>query len=199
MIRFLLFVLVSGSWLTVFCQPGPVSTPPRPASSPQVVSNEVWLRHIYDMGVDNSGDTLRIGPESRRVLNDASYRKPLYPARYTWPLTVALLKQMEIKKALWFLINIYATDPPSREMALRTVLAYEEVCATDKALLGAFYTYAFMDPQVSTIRNGKLSITRPDVLEGRLKTTREMIAHILNYRQIKRKAGVTGNTARAKS
>ena len=105
---------------------------------------------------------------------------------------------MEIKKALWFLINIYASDPPSREMALRTVMAYEEVCATDKALLGSFYTYAFMDPRVSTIKNGKLSINRPDVLEGRLKTTREMIAHILNYRQTKRKTGMAGNTARAK-
>lgn len=77
-------------------------------------------------------------------------------------------------------------------------MGYEEVCTTDKALLGGLCTYAFMDPRVSTIKNRKLSINRPDVLEGRLKTTREMIAHVLNYRQTKRKAGVAGNTARAK-
>lgn len=83
-------------------------------------------------------------------------------------------------------------------MALRTVVACEEVYATPKALLGAFYTYAFMEPRVSTIRN-QLSINRPDVLEGRLKTTREMIAHVLKYRHNKQKAGVAGNTAGAKS
>lgn len=83
-------------------------------------------------------------------------------------------------------------------MALRTVMAYGQVCATDKALLVGFYTYALMNPRVSTIKNGKLSINRPDALEGRLKTTREMIAPVLNYRQTRPKAGVTGNTARAK-
>ena len=47
-----------------------------------------------------------------------------FPGR---PPAVGLLKQMEIKKTLWFLINIYGSDPPSRETALLTVMAYRQI------------------------------------------------------------------------
>lgn len=186
MIRYVAIVLLSGAGLTAFSQAGPTSATALPPSV-RIVRDDIWLRDLYDLGVDNSGDSLRIGPESRRVLTNANYRQMLYPTHYTWPQTVQLLKQMEIKKALWFLLNIYASDPASRELAIRTVLAYEEVCETDRALLAAFYTYAFMDPAVSAIKNGKLTINRPDLLEAKLKITREMIAYILNYRRIKPK------------
>jgi len=44
------------------------------------------------------------------MLKDSVYRKSVYPEVYTWPAAVGLMNRMELKKAFWYLINLYETD-----------------------------------------------------------------------------------------
>jgi hypothetical protein len=48
----------------------------------------------------------------------------------------------------------------------------------DKILLSTFYTYAFADPEACRILNNKPEIVRPDILEKKLRTTRELVNYI---------------------
>ncbi len=68
-------------------------------------------------------------------------------------------------------------------MVLGTFALYDSLIDMDKALLGAYYTYAFPDPRVCRLKNGKPDIYRPDILEKGLATTREIAGYIWTYRQ----------------
>ena len=56
---------------------------------------------------------------------------------------------------------------------------------SNKILLSTFYTYAFADPGVSRVRNNKPDIFRPDILERKLASLKEIIRHIWYYRDQK--------------
>ena len=68
-------------------------------------------------------------------------------------------------------------------MAVRSVLAYEKVFKMDEILLNTFYTYSFMDPEVSEIKDGIHEITRPDIMEAKLRNVKEIVGYIYSYRK----------------
>jgi hypothetical protein len=152
---------------------------------PMTQADSVWLAHLYEIGVERVGDSLRVSPEARRTFTDSTLRRELYPATYTWQQALILMNRMELKKAFWHLMNLYATetDTERRKLALQTILAYEKLFQTDRLLVAAFYTYTFGDPTVCTIKQNRPVITRPDRLEARLGTLRELVAWVEQYRK----------------
>ncbi len=81
------------------------------------------------------------------------------------------------------MINLYPKSEKDKKMAVRSVLAYEKVFKMDEVLLNTFYTYSFMDPEVSEVKNGIPEITRPDIMETKLKNVKEIVEYIYIYRK----------------
>lgn len=142
-----------------------------------------WLTDQFEMGVEQINDSLFIREEVIKILKDSIYRNSVYPKKYDWPIALKLMKAMDLKKAFWHLINIYMTDTASHSMIIGTVVLYDSLMDMGKMLVNAYYTYAFTDPRVCRIQNGKPDIFRPDLLEKHLNVTKEIIHHIWFYRQ----------------
>jgi hypothetical protein len=95
---------------------------------------------------------------------------------------------MELKKAFWQMINLYQDDTSRRNLVVGSFILYDSLMDMDKVLLNTFYTYAFADPAVCRIKNGKPDIFRPDLLEKKLRITREIIGYIWYYRKNRKPA-----------
>ena len=70
-------------------------------------------------------------------------------------------------------------------MVIGTLVLYDSLVEMDKLLINAYYTYAFTDPRVCRVKNGKPDIFRPDLLEKNLMVTKEIINNVRMYRQRK--------------
>lgn len=146
-----------------------------------------WLSDLTTHGVERKKDSFFVREEVVRLLRDTAYRQTVYPDVYNWPSVTRLLDRMELKKAFWHLINLYQTDSAHRNLVLGTVAVYDSVIDMDKVLLSTYYTYAFTDPRVCRIVNGKPDIFRPDLLERKLRVTREIIGYVWMYRKERQK------------
>jgi hypothetical protein len=144
-----------------------------------------WASDLLDMSVEQKKDSLYIRKDVLLSFKDPALRKSVYPDKYDWQGAIALMKGMELKKAFWQLINIYMEDSSSRSRVMGVFILYDSVLEMDKVLLNAFYTYAFADPRVSRIQNGKAEIIRPDLLEKHLEVTKEIINYIWYNRKMK--------------
>lgn len=83
-----------------------------------------WLADMNDRGVRVSGDSIEINEESDRILRNEDYRKNLYPKEYTWPEAIELLKKQELKKAFWYLLNLYLINDQNKELVIKSMLTY---------------------------------------------------------------------------
>ena len=84
---------------------------------------------------------------------------------------------MDIKLAFWQIINIY---PEKKDTLIKFVLAYDEILPVDEIILASFYTYAFFDPKITNLENGKPKVYRPDLFEDYFRRTKEII-YYLNF------------------
>jgi hypothetical protein len=141
------------------------------------------IEDLYEMGVRKDNDSLYISDESAKAHSDSEYRKILYPETYTWEKALTLIAAIELKKAFWHLINLYPKDQESKEFSVRIILGYDSLFDMERVITSTFYTYAFMDPEIGSIKDGKIDITRPDILEGKLHVVKEMMTYIHAYRQ----------------
>lgn len=144
-----------------------------------------WVNNLTDMGVEANADSFFVKQEVIKAMTDTAYRATLYPAKYNWPLAVALLQKMELKQAFWHLMNLYDTDVEHRPMILGTFVAYDSLMDMAKVLTSTYYTYAFADPRVCRIKNNKPDIFRPDLLEKELMRTKEIVNNIFASRELK--------------
>lgn len=142
-----------------------------------------WFRKLQSMGVETRNDSLIIREEVIKLFADSLYRKSVYPGQYTWTEAVHLLREMELKKAFWHLLNLYETDSANRSYILGTFVAYDSLMSMDKILLSTFYTYAFADPRISRVKNNKPDIFRPDLLEQGLARLKDIITQVWYYRE----------------
>jgi hypothetical protein len=142
-----------------------------------------WMNNLFEMGVETKNDSLYVKEEVIKLFTDSVYRNSVYPQQYKWPRAIALLKQMELKKAFWHLINLYGSDSASNSYVVGTFIAYDSIMPMDKLLLSAYYTYAFADPRVSRVVNNKPDIFRPDLLEQGLNRVKEIIEYVWYYRE----------------
>lgn len=146
-----------------------------------------WASSLLEMSVEQKKDSLFVKEEVLLTFKDSALRKSLYPDKYDWPGAIALMKTMDLKKAYWHLINIYMTDTSSRSKVMGIFILYDSLMEMDNVLLNVFYTYAFADPRVSRIENGKAEIVRPDLLENHLAVIKEIINYIWYSRKEKSK------------
>lgn len=142
-----------------------------------------WLVELAEKGFEIKDDSLIVSKEFQKIRQDSAYRKLLYPETYTWTKTTDLIQTQQLKQAFWFIINLYPKSEKNKEMAVRSVLAYEKVFKMDEILLNTFYTYSFMDPEVSEIKDGIHEITRPDIMEAKLRNVKEIVGYIYSYRK----------------
>lgn len=142
-----------------------------------------WFSNLQEMGVETRNDSMIVREEVIKLFSDSLYRKSVYPPTYTWTEAIKLLREMELKKAFWYMLNLYETDSLNRPYVLGTFMAYDSLMSMDKILLSTYYTYAFADPRVSRVKNNRPEIFRPDLLERGLGRVKDIIAHIWYYRK----------------
>ncbi len=142
-----------------------------------------WISDLYEVGVEQTKDSLKISSDVKKIMLDSNYRKFIYPAKYTLPVVSELMKQMEIKKAIWYLINMYAQDKNTKSLVLQIIVPFEQGMEIDKVLISTFYTYAMTDPQVAKINKGKVEISRPDLLEKKFNAMKELAAAVVAQRK----------------
>ena len=142
-----------------------------------------WIDNMYEIGVVIKGDSIFISEEARRVANDTTYRKFIYRDVYNWQETVYLMKNMQMKIGLWHMINLWDADTANRKYVLEYVLNLDQVLAMDRVLVAVFYTYGLLDAQVGYIKNGRPTITRPDIVEKKLATVNSIVTIVLAERK----------------
>ena len=149
-----------------------------------------WLKELYEPGVSVQADTLLINKEAQRLLNDEQYRQTIYPAKYTWEAATHLIQKQEIKKAIWYFINLYTLNDQNKELIIRSILVYDKVFKMDKVLMSSFYTYSLTDPEIGKIENGHSEITAPHIMEKKLNALKAMLFYLNKYKQ----EGTTADT-----
>lgn len=182
-LRITLLLGVTFLWLLSFGQPQGLM--PIDTTQKSVEHWQKWLTDLNELGVEKKNDSFFVKQEVLLLLRDSDYRISVYPGAYSWQRVTELMNTMELKKAFWHLINLYQTDTSRRNMVVGTFVLYDSLMDMDKILVSTFYTYAFTDPQVCRIINGKPDIYRPDLLEKKLRTTREIINYIWMNRKNK--------------
>lgn len=166
-----------------------MASPVTDSASKQAQNEQVlkWLNDLYVQGVEVREDSIFVSEETTRLLNNKSYRDQVYPASYTWEMTVALIKKQQLKMAFWYMINLYAQSKESKEMVVKSVLTYNAILKMDKIMRSVFYTYALTDPEIGTIDDGHSEITAPHIFERKLQSLKEILFYIESHNQDKLK------------
>lgn len=144
-----------------------------------------WLVDLNDKGIELTEDSIKIGKEFQKVLLDENYRSIIYPKLYTWEQTVKFIEVQDLKKAFWYLINLYPANEANKALVLKSVLAYDQLFKMDEIMVNTFYTYCYLDPEVSIIKEGKPETIHPDILESKLRNVKEIVGYVLNSRKQK--------------
>lgn len=176
--------------LLVFTAPvfGQQKTDSSRLSAEQKIQFTEWLTNLYKPGVEVMGDSVSVSKETSLLMENEAYRNLVFPKTYTWDVTQQLIKKQALKIAFWYLINLYSTDKPNKEVAIRSVVAFNEVFKMDEVLKSVFYTYALVDPEVGSIANGHSEVTAPHILENKLQALKELLLYIEKYNADKGKA-----------
>jgi hypothetical protein len=148
---------------------------------------KAWLDNLYEMGVEDRIDSFFISNEARHAATDTAFRRIVYPDAYTLPGAQRLLQAMYLKIATWHLINLYMTDPSSREAVVHYLTGYDVAIQMDRVLISAFYTYALFDPEIGTLKDGRPAIYHPEILEAKLNVVSQLTDKVLEARRTRAK------------
>jgi hypothetical protein len=141
-----------------------------------------WLAELSEKGMEFSGDSIKTSKEFKRVLVDEKYRKMLYPEKYEWDVALFFMKKNMLKQTFWYFINLYPKSTNNKELIMKSILSYEKHLKMDEIMINTFYTFCFMDPEISVIIEGKPEIVHPDILEKKLNYVKEIVSYIKSYR-----------------
>lgn len=191
MIRHLIFYILISSPLYVHSQHEKVYNLSDSADLVEFISeldrieieNKKWLNTLTSKGVTSKNEEIVFDEEAIKLLQDKSYREKVY-REYTLYDVGLSFSEMDIKKAFWQIINIY---PQKKDTLIQYVFAFDEILPVDEILLASFYTYAFFDPNITKLDNGKPDVYRPDIFEEYFRRTKEIIFVIDNLRNSKTK------------
>jgi len=81
---------------------------------------------------------------------------PKYPEKYTIDKADSLVLLKDYEKAVWYLINIYGTEPKIAEKKIKSLK--KEIPDLDLLIKQTFTVYSFSDPEISNFSNGNLKI-----------------------------------------
>ena len=191
MIRHLIFYILISSPLYIHSQDEKVYNLSDSADLVEFISeldrieieNKKWLNTLTSKGVTSKNEEIVFDEEAIKLLQDKSYRDKVY-REYTLYDVGLSFSEMDIKKAFWQIINIY---PQKKDTLIQYVFAFDEILPVDEILLASFYTYAFFDPNITKLDNGKPDVYRPDIFEEYFRRTKEIIFIIDNLRNSKTK------------
>jgi len=147
------------------------------------IENKKWLNTLSSKGVTYKNEEIVFDEEAIKLLKDKSYREKVYREYTLYDIGLSF-SEMDIKKAFWQIINIY---PEKKDTLIQYVFAFDEILPVDEILLASFYTYAFFDPKITKLGNGKPDVYRPDIFEEYFRRTKEIIFVIDNLRNSKTK------------
>ena len=139
--------------------------------------NEEWFKNLTEKGVSSGEKEIFFSEEGIKLLNDSMYRDKIYKDEYTLYDVGISLSNMDVKLAFWQIINIY---PEKKDTLIQFVFAYDKILPVDEIILASFYTYAFFDPKITNLENGKPKVYRPDLFEDYFRRTKEII-YYLNF------------------
>ena len=80
------------------------------------------LKDLSTKGLDMPEDSLIVSEEFNKLIQDENYRKTVYPKVYTWEETINYINSKDLKKAFWFLINLYLTSDKNKVLVLKSVI-----------------------------------------------------------------------------
>ncbi len=144
----------------------------------------VWLKDLYEPGISVEGDSIKINDEARRLINDKSYRNEMYPAVYTWEAALTYIKKQELKKAFWFLINLYDVNDKNKDLIVKSLTVYDKIFKMDKILPSVFYTYSLTDPEIGSVEGGHSEVTAPHILERKLNAMKAIMFYLEQNRKL---------------
>lgn len=139
-----------------------------------------WIASVQTPGVIVEGTKMIFSDEAQKLAQDAAYRAEVYKDEYSLADIREPIAKFEIQKAFWRMIHLY---PKDKETILQFMYAYDKVVPADKLVTASFYTYAFFDPNITTITDGKPTVHRPDLFEEHLRTTKEIVTYIAALRE----------------
>jgi len=178
--RKILIILICFLPMFVFAQP---------SDSLKVISKQAkdeiilkWLVDLNEKGIELTEDSIKVSREFQKVLQDENYRAILYPKTYTWEQAVQFIQVQELKKAFWYFINLYPENDTNKELVIKSIVTYDRLFKMDEIIVNTFYTYCYLDPEVSVIKEGKPETIHPDILEKKLRAVKEMVAYVIHYR-----------------
>ena len=148
-----------------------------PLNADDQIVLQQWMNNLYEHGVRIDGDSIHITAEAWLAATDTMWRTVLYPKEYSWLTAKKLIETQHLKEALWFLINLY-TLPENQSLVLEVVKDMQSYFDIPRALVASYYTFAFFDPNVSTLQDGKPVIEHPDILEEKLNAMTDITAKI---------------------
>lgn len=141
-----------------------------------------WIEDLYKEDVTIVNDSVKIGKETTRLISDESYRKVMYPLNYSWEMVVYFIGKHDIKRACWFLLNLYLADEKNKELVIKSLLAYDKVFKMDKILTNTFYTYILADSEAGSVVDGEFKLTAPHIMDKKLNGLREILFYLDKYR-----------------
>ena len=150
----------------------------------EMIANEdalkEWLEAIQTPGVILEDNNMIFSDEAKKLAQDEAYRNSVYKDPYTLVDVKDAIQKFEIQKAFWRMINLY---PENKELMLQFIYAYDKTVPSDKLVTASFYTYAFFDPRITNIVDGKPDIYRPDLFEEYFRITKEIATYIALFRE----------------
>lgn len=146
-----------------------------------------WVEDLKTPGVKVDNDQMIFSNEAQKLINNPEYRKEVYKDTYTFVDVKESLSKSEIQKAFWKLINIY---PEKKDFILKYIYLYDHLIPSDQLVVSAFYTYAFFDPKITKLTNGKPVVYRPDLFEEYLRRTKEIVGYMAYFREEEKKGKI---------
>jgi hypothetical protein len=142
----------------------------------------VWLEGLHEQGVTTEDDSIVISKEAQRLMTDAQYRQLMYPKVYDWQMVISSIQRQDLKKAFWYLINLYMIDNKNKDIVIKSLLSYDRVFKMDKVLVNTFYTYVLVDTEIGVVTDGQFKVTEPHMMEKKLNALKEIIFYLEKYR-----------------
>tara|TARA_R100000935_G_C2836699_1_gene168518 strand:- start:1849 stop:2442 length:594 start_codon:yes stop_codon:yes gene_type:complete len=143
------------------------------------VLNE-WLVKVQTPGVIVNENKMIFSDEAQKLAQDEAYRESVYKDVYSLADVKESIEKFEIQKAFWRMINLYPND---KQLMLQFIYAYDPIVPADKLVTASFYTYAFFDPRITKIVDGKPDVYRPDLFEEYFRITKEIVQYVAMLRE----------------
>lgn len=181
--RILLFLILFFGVIETFGQKGnPKLNDSVAISQEQLNTTLQMLKDISTKGIAMINDSVVVSEKFHALVNDSNIRNEIYPKEYTWEQAIQYIQENDLKKAFWFLINLYPETEQNKKLVVKSVLSYDAVFKVDQVLINTFYTYAFADPESCMISGNTTEIVKPQILEAKLNTVKELVRYIHYYR-----------------